>query len=376
MSSFSSNISKQEALTGTQLPQIEALTFTRDELGEGFHCHWIEMGKDPDGQTPVRFALVRYVPEEDPQSMSSASQRTAITTQKAPSAAQKPALLFVHGMTDYFFQAHLARFFSSQGFAVYGIDLRKCGRAWRAGQSWHHVTDQKIYDTDLTIATALLATSHPKVFICGHSTGGLNVTMWAARLHRAAIDMPESPEARLISKLGGVILNSPWFGLQFDPLTTALITRVFPFLARIAPSLPLPGGVNPLYGRSLHSTHSGEWSYNLTFKPLHPRPKMISWLVGVVREIDRLQSGNYSTGVPTLLLCSDKHSFKKKMGSHIYHSDIILKPSQMRQFTACANKNTEIIVIPGAMHDVFLSREPIRSTAMETTAQWLKEHDE
>ncbi|MBC2681752.1 alpha/beta fold hydrolase [Corynebacterium sp. 4HC-13] len=318
------------------------------------------MGKDPDKQSPVRCTLVQYNPEGESDDGNFYS---------------RPALLLVHGMTDYFFQAHVAQYFHSKGYAVYGLDMRKCGRSWREGQTWHHVTDQSLYDTDLTIASTLITNSHPTVTLFGHSTGGLDVTMWSARLRRASIDMPESSAAQLYSKLAGIVLNSPWFGLQFDAATKLVVTSIFPTLGKLSPSLRLPGGINPLYGKSLHSSQQGEWNYNLELKPLAPRPKFLPWINGVVREIRELQSGKYSTGVPTLLLCSDTHSFKKgRLTEDTYTSDVILKPSQMREYAQKANKNVEVAVIKDAVHDVFLSRPHVRAEALETTAEWLERH--
>ena len=112
-------------------PSAADLTFLPDELGEGFGQCFLELGADPDGESPIRCTLVRYCPGAADDSFFA-----------------RPAMLFVHGMTDYFFQDHVARHFHERGFAVYGIDLRKCGRSWREGQTWHHVSDQSLYDED------------------------------------------------------------------------------------------------------------------------------------------------------------------------------------------------------------------------------------
>ncbi|WP_225723450.1 MULTISPECIES: alpha/beta hydrolase [Corynebacterium] len=309
---------------------LSELSFEPDELGEGFERAFVELGTDPDGETPIRFTLVRYAPEE---------------------LDGRPALFFVHGMTDYFFQAHVARYFHELGYAIYGVDLRKCGRSWRPGQTWHHVSSQSLYDAELSLTLRLLADQHPKVVAVGHSTGGLDVTMWAARLR------VQDPE--LHARLSGVMLNSPWFALQFDPVTKAIVSHVFPILAKRAPMLRVPGGINPAYGRSLHASEHGEWDYNLEFKPLEPRPKYVSWLAGVMSEIKELQSGRYDTGVPTLLLCSD-------------NADIILNPAQMRENAHNAHPETEVVVLPGALHDVFLSPEQVRTSALEHAARWLE----
>lgn len=360
VSDFSSKVTMQRALHDPSAPAVSELEFGPDELGEGFGYYYVEMGKDPDKEAPVRFTLVRYRPEADDQPDGSAWNA-------------RPAILMVHGMTDYFFHKNAAKIFTAQGYAVYGLDLRKCGRSWREGQTWHHVSSQSLYGEDLTIAASLITKTHPNLVVLGHSNGGLGVTMWAARLHRDAVDMPESPQAQLFSRLSGVILNSPWFGLQFDAITRLTINKVMPVLSRFQPNMVIKGGINPLYGLTLHTSKAGEWDYNLELKPLYARPKTISWITGVGEEIRELQTGNYSTGVPTLLLCSDKHYFGRKMDERAFTSDVILKPEQMRQFAPHANKDAEVAVIPDALHDVFLSRKPVRDHAFEVTLEWLQE---
>ena len=64
-----------------------------------------------------------------------------------PSATR--AVLAVHGFTDYFFHTELADHFVSRGFAFYALDLHKCGRSWREGQTPHFTTDLARYDVEL-----------------------------------------------------------------------------------------------------------------------------------------------------------------------------------------------------------------------------------
>lgn len=168
-------------------------------------------------------------------------------------------------------------------------------------------------------------------------------------------------------------MNSPWFGLQFNPAVRFIINRVLPVVHKLQPNMLLPGGINPTYGRSLHVTEAGEWNYNLRLKPLEPRPKYLQWLLGVAREIRRLHSGKGDTGVPTLLLTSHTHHFSKKLSRESYNADLILMPSQMWQQASNASSLSTTIVIEGALHDVFLSRPKIRAKAFAATDEWLSD---
>ncbi|HIW91705.1 MAG TPA: alpha/beta hydrolase [Candidatus Corynebacterium avicola] len=362
---------------------VHELDFEPDILGDGYTRHTIEIGSDPDGEPgPVVTTLVRYRPEGSayPTRGEDAASGGAEADADADAEwSQRPALLFVHGMTDFFFQTHVAEHFHARGFAVYAIDLRKCGRSHRDGQTWHHVTSQTIYDEDLSIAVSLLGAGHDGVIPVGHSTGGLDVTMFLSRLH-AASQRGDTARAALHGAVRGAVLNSPWLGLQFDKQTNFIIRHIFPLVAKVAPTWHVPGGINPTYGRTLHVSENGEWDYDRYYKPLYPRPKQISWLVGVSREIDKVLSGNWSTGVPTLLLRSDGSSSgrsetdasgKEVPVERAFVTDTILSVRQMQEAAPKVDPDCQVHVIPGAMHDIFLSRPEARADAFAATDEFL-----
>ena len=71
------------------------------------------------------------------------------------------AVLAVHGYTDYFFHTELADHFANRGFTFYALDLRKCGRSRRKGQTPHFTTDLARYDTELERALAVIGGQDP-----------------------------------------------------------------------------------------------------------------------------------------------------------------------------------------------------------------------
>lgn len=337
---------------------------TRGGLDADFGVHHLELGRDTDfdpttADTDVRIALVRHLPAGH---------------EVDDAYRNRPALLLVHGMTDYFFQAHVAQHYWEKGYAVYGLDMRKCGRAWRQGQTWHHVTNQAIYDEDITIAFAAIAADHPSVFVMGHSTGGLNVTMWAIRLNAQAKASPTGAHAQLQASLGGIIGNSPWYGMQFDRATQLAIRYVIPAIARLFPRAPLDGGINPVYGITMHASKQGEWDYNTELKPLLPRKKYMSWMAGVSRAQQQLHRRRGSTGVPTLILRSDKHHFSGSVTEASFLADVILMPEQMSEHANAANAAVQVKIIDDATHDVFLSQPHARADAFDALDRWLDEN--
>lgn len=361
---------------------VHELAFEPDLLGDGYSRHTVDFGIDPDEETSagrggepgtVCATLVRYRPQDTPE------------------WGERPAVLFVHGMTDYFFQTHVAEHFHGLGYAVYGIDLRKCGRSHREGQTWHHVSSQSLYDEDLAVALSMLSAGHGSTTLVGHSTGGLNVTMFVARLHAAA-RLGDHARGVLHDSVDAVVLNSPWLDLQFDAATNFIIRRLFPLVSGIWPTWHVPGGINPSYGYSLHVSRNGEWDYDLEYKPTSPRPKQVSWLVGVSKEINKLHTGGFSTGVPTLLLCSDAHGAGRMVadtsgasgasggaggsGAKVpepssYVTDTVLRPAQMVAAAPLVDPSCEVRVVPGAMHDIFLSSPAVRADAFAAVDAWL-----
>ena len=152
----------------------------------GYWQHTMTLGTDPDGEGELVATLVRRG-EPD------------------PSATR--AVLLVHGFTDYFFNTELADHFARRGFAFYAVDLHKCGRSWREGQTPHFTTDLARYDVELERALDIIGSVSPaEVMVYGHSAGGLIVSLWLDRLHGRGLTERK--------RVNGLVLNSPWLDLQ------------------------------------------------------------------------------------------------------------------------------------------------------------------
>ena len=99
-----------------------------------------------------------------------------------PSAGR--AVLMVHGFTDYFFNTELADHFAARGFAFYALDLHKCGRSHRDGQTPHFTTNLARYDVELERAAGRhrggIAGAGAGLRALGGRTGGVAVAGPAA----------------------------------------------------------------------------------------------------------------------------------------------------------------------------------------------------
>ena len=304
------------------------------------------LGPDPDGEGELEATLVRRG-EPD------------------PSAGR--AVLMVHGFTDYFFNTEVADYFAARGFAFYALDLHKCGRSHRDGQTPHFTTNLARYDVELERALdSIAAVSPARVLVCGHSAGGLVVSLWLDRLRR------RGETAR--KGVTGLILNSPWLDLQGHPIlrtppTSAALLALGRLRKRAVLRRPTEGG----YGATLHRDYHGDFDYDLTWKPIGGFPVTFGWIHAIRRGQARLHRG-LDVGVPNLILRSDRSVREVNDPSEIeriQRGDAVLDVAQIARWAGCIGNRTTIVPLADAKHDVFLSvREP-RQQAYAELDRWL-----
>jgi alpha-beta hydrolase superfamily lysophospholipase len=309
----------------------------------------IPLGDDPDGEGDVVATLLR--------------RGEATTATKA-----SHAVLAVHGYTDYFFHTPLADHFADRGFAFYALDLHKCGRSWRTGQTPHFATDLARYDAELDHALAIIGeqTGSGRVLVYGHSAGGLIVSLWLDRLRRRGVT----------SRVGvaGLVLNSPWFDLPGPallrwPTTTALIAA----LARVGEKRVARGSGEGGYGASLHRDYYGEFDYNLQWKPVGGFPVTFGWLHAVRRGQARLHRG-LDVGVPNLILRSDHSVSEIADPIALQCGDAVLNVAHIARWAGCIGNRSTIIPVTDAKHDVFLSMPQPRQAAYQQLDTWLDDY--
>jgi alpha-beta hydrolase superfamily lysophospholipase len=324
-----------------------------DVLGPDFSASTFDLGIDPDGEGQITATLVRH-------------------EHSAPVTA---AVLYIHGFTDYFFQRPLAEFFAQRGYAFYALDLRKCGRSQRPGQTPHHITDLTAYDFELDLAVAEINadTDGAPLLIAAHSTGGLISALWLDRLR----GFDGSGEGR--ARPRGLVLNSPWFDLQGAPLLRTAGTQVINGVARFRPQQAIPRKITGAYGESLHHSVHGEWEYDLNYKPLQGYPVTFGFLSAVRRGHARLHQG-LDIGVPSLVLHSDRTTLAGPAAdgsaADINSADGVLDVRQIAKWSGCLGNRVTVVPVEGARHDVFLSRAGVRDTAYDELDLWLHNNND
>lgn len=330
---------------------LENASWRTDLLGSNYQNLTIPLGSDPDNETDVYATLVRHFPEDvDPAEFH-----------------RRPALLWIHGMTDYFFHSEFAEFFHSQGFAVYALDLRKCGRSHRPGQLWHYVSDLSYYFPDLNAATDIItAQQHPEFFPVAHSTGGLIAPLWLDHLRNSAPDRH--------SQVTGLILNSPWLDMMHPPHLVKAARPLVNWLGRRQPLRALPSDGLGAYGRSIHLDHQGEWNFDVTMKPVEGHQKNFGWLRAVMAGHLSIHRDTVNVDMDVLTLCSAASCLTRKNHPDIHTCDAVLDVEHIKKWSPHLSRpHTRVTVQPieGARHDVFLSRKAVREQAQAAMLEWL-----
>ena len=314
----------------------------------GYWQQTFGLGPDPDGEGDLVATLVRRGEQQ-------------------PGAGR--AVLLVHGFTDYFFNTALADHLADRGFAFYALDLHKCGRSWREGQTPHFTTDLARYDAELDRALQIIGaeTGGADVLVFGHSAGGLVVSLWLDRLRRRGVTAA--------SGVTGLVLNSPWLDLQGPAIlrttgTSAALGALSRVRKRRVVRAPTPGGG---YGASLHRDYAGEFDYNLQWKPVGGFPVTVGWIHAIRRGHARLHRG-LDVGVPNLILRSD-HSVREARNTAdvdaIQRGDAVLDVAQIARWAGCIGHRSTVVPVADAKHDVFLSLAEPRRAAYRELDRWL-----
>ncbi|MBE7324413.1 alpha/beta hydrolase [Nocardioides sp. Y6] len=320
----------------TGLPRVEAPV--PDVLGAGYSAETIHLADDDEG--PVVATLVK----------------------REPAQPTERAVLHVHGFADYFFQTEYAQWWTDRGYTFYALDLRKYGRSIRPHQTPNYVDDLTAYHAELDVALDLVTRrdGHSVVVGSAHSTGGLVLPLW-----NAARGEP----------LAAMVLNAPWFDLRGPWLMRSVGTTVIHRVARQNPRRVIPRSVSGYYARSLHADHEGEWHFDLDWKPLKSRPVYAGWL-SAVREGHRILHRGLGLQRPVLVLSSDRTSLPVRMDEDVHTTDIVLDVDQIRRWAPTVSRHVTTVSVPGARHDVVLSRPAVRATVYAELDRWVRTYVE
>ena len=275
-----------------------------------------------------------------------------------PTAHCSKAVLYVHGFSDYFFQREMALRYQQHGYQFYALDLRKYGRSWLPHQRPNNVRDLREYYPDLDAALAQVqAEGYPTILLGAHSTGGL----------AAALYLQEGKDRGFVSAL---FLNSPFLAMNQPWVNKHVVVPLAAAAGRFVPDLPLPSNLPPEYTMSLHRAHRGEWEFHLPWKPLVAFPINAGWLRAIHIGHQRIRGG-LSVAVPVLVLHSDRTVYTPGWSEDYFRADGVLNVQDIHTLAPRLGSHVTVHAIAGGMHDLVLSRLPVREQVYRELFAWL-----
>lgn len=349
-------------ITTPQRPSQHA--WVEDVLGAGFRSLTLPL---PDDEQAT---LVEYRPEHAGPTATGPTAGLPVIDRETwvPLADSMPhdllddvAILYLHGWSDYYYHAHLARFWSHMGARFYALDLRGYGRnldperVEKAGshrtddedlQRPGYITDLAEYDADLEAALQVIEEAHPgrRIVVSGHSTGGLIAVLWADR----------NP-----GRLSGITLNSPWLEFQYS---TPIRKILQPFLGR-GRSATTPLRLHmPNYSVVATSATHGRLPYDARLKPSDSFPVYAGWIRAIFAGHRAVEDG-LSIDAPVLVQTSTRSLRKIGYDPEMETTDIVLDVEAIARRSIHLGPTVVLNRVPGAMHDLFLSHQTAQTEA-------------
>ncbi|WP_194793077.1 alpha/beta hydrolase [Raineyella fluvialis] len=270
-------------------------------------------------------------------------------------SVRRPAVLYIHGWNDYFFQTHLADFWVGLGYDFYAVDLRRYGRALRPGQLFGYITDLDEYAAEIDAAvTVIRADGHDTLVLMGHSTGGLTAALYADT-HPGVFT--------------AVVLNSPWLELSGNLLLRQVVSRLVSGVARMAPTSILPIVDQGFYRRTILAAEAGEWDFDTEWKRLNA-PIRLGWGRAIIRAHERVAAGLH-IDVPVLVLCSARSVQGRTWSEEMAQADTVLDADGVAHRAPDLGRHVTVVRISGGLHDLVLSAPPVRAEFFRTVETWV-----
>jgi alpha-beta hydrolase superfamily lysophospholipase len=277
---------------------------------------------------------------------------------RAPAPTRR-AVLYLHGYVDYFFQTHLAEFFTARGYDFYALDLRKYGRSLRSHQTPNFCRDIAEYYPEIDAALKIIRDDdgHDTVLLNGHSTGGLFAALYAHRVRGRGL-------------IQGVFLNSPFLEFNAPWLTRRGLAPLVNLLGRLSPKSGIGQELGTVYGSTIHSDYEGEWHYDLNWKPLNGYKIHAGWVRAITKGHRQAQRG-LAIDVP-ILVASSARSYVGKLADGAHHADSVLNVKDMARYGPKLGPDVTLVQIDGGLHDLTLSAPPVRAALFEKLDRWLR----
>lgn len=308
---------------------------------DGYHREDLHLA--PDSHPPTVATLVRW---------------------RASPPDAHTAVLYIHGFNDYFFQAHYGPRIAATGRAFYALDLRRSGRSLRPFHppSYVEALSDHYEEIDAAIRRIRGRDEITRLILHGHSTGGLTAALYA---HDRAD----------VGEVDALLLNAPFFDFRGPRRERWPLKTVVPLLAKVAPRAAVSRPQDPLYARSLHARYGdgGRWDYDEGWKRPGDLPYLAGFLAACRAGHRRIKAG-LSIACPILTLHSDRSGGGPGWNPSYHDTDVVLQVEKIAAYAPRLGPRSEAMAIPGALHDVFLSAEPVAEHAWREFGAWMDLH--
>ena len=198
--------------------------------------------------------------------------------------------------------------------------------------------------------------SNRPLILLGHSTGGLTLSLWAARHPGRA---------------SALVLNSPWLEFQLSRPGREVLAPVLSWGARLNPLGPMPNVDLGFYARSVAKEQEGEWEYSHDWRPDRGFATHPAWLTAILAGHATVAEG-IEVGVPVLTLLSARSTLLPRWDDAMLTTDIVLVVDAIAEQSLKLGREVSVARVDGALHDVFLSRRPARAAAYSAISRWLR----
>ena len=300
-----------------------------------------------------------FVARELPLAPSGTESELVATLIRLGAPVRTTGVLYLHGFSDYFFQAHHAQYWADSGYDFYALDLRRYGRSLRPGQHAGFTRNLTEYHEDVAQAIAVMrAEGHERIVLLGHSTGGLIATLFAQH-HPGSID--------------ALVLNSPWYDINDSPLKRRFSGPLAALIATRTPDYEI-SRMKGVYTESLHASTGGAWDFDLTWKPLTGFPVRAGWL-SAVRRAQREVAGGLNLRMPVLMCTSTRSggtNGARATPVQLRSTDTVLDVRHMWHGATRIGPDVTIRTVPGGLHDLALSAPAARSDYEFALTTWLE----
>lgn len=308
------------------------------DILEGYEARYVNQGEAFDG--PCRSTIVRKLA-------------------KSPS---RKGFLYIHGFNDYFFQKEMGERFVDSGYHFYAVDLRRYGRSLEPWQYPFNIRRQQEYFQDIDSALAQMRRDGiTDITLGGHSTGGLTVALFASERG-----------ARVGVKR--VVTDSPFLEWDFNAFYRKCLIPVISACGAVTKNVKIPQGHCDGYAYSLLKEYHGEWEYNTDWKMIYSPPVTMSWIRAISRAQSQLMKNASHIVVPILVMHSSKHIEGCNWEPDFQNGDAVLDPEMLQKRGEKLGHDRVVCTIDSGLHDLILSREPVRNAAYDTIFGFIRSH--